>query len=461
MSFSSLFFVFTWLPITLFIYYMIPSRFKNGYLVIISLFFYAWGNPAYVLLLIISILLNYIISIGFNRNTHTSRKQNLLFAILVNVCILAYFKYYGFILDSLFAILPFHVDYQLPSMPLGISFFTFSLLSYQIDIYRKKIRPQYNVINFALYVSFFPKLVMGPITSYHEMERQFKSHAVSMKLIDQGAKRFIMGLAQKVILANTFAQIWQYAQNGPTSALTGWLGIIAFTLQIYFDFNGYTNMAIGLANMFGFHLPENFQYPYRALTITDFWRRWHMTLSFWFRDYVYIPLGGNRVSKKKHIANLFLVWLLTGLWHGANFTFILWGLYHGILLILEKYIFMKYRKKLPAYLNWAITILLIMFGWVFFASDTCVDAFHYIGSMFNFTNAIDAATLWYLQSYALYFLLGILVCTPIFHYLYHYMEKKLPQYITIFTTVGIILLFAVSICFMVNDTYTTFLYFNF
>lgn len=461
MSFSTLFFIFTWLPIMYFIYHLIPIRYKNVYLVMISLVFYSWGSPYYTFLLILCIFFNYISAIIMDRKQEHTRKQVFIFNVLVNVFILVYFKYYGFFLDTLFDLLPFTVEYQIPDMPLGISFFTFQVIAYQIDVYRKSVKAQHHFIKFSLYISFFPKLIMGPITPYAAMEKQMDSHPTSLAKLDQGARRLIIGLGQKVILANTFATIWQVCQMETTSALGAWLGILAFTLQIYFDFNGYTNMAIGIANMFGFQLSENFNKPYQATSIHDFWRRWHISLSTWFRNYVYIPLGGNRVSKVMHIRNLFIVWTLTGFWHGANFTFIIWGLYYGILLVLEKYIWYPVHKKLPHALNWFITMILVMIGWVFFASDSVLEAISYIERMFHFTNFMDPTTYWYMKSYIIYFIIGILSCTSMLRRVFQtFCVRYKANYQTLETT-AFILLFAICICYMVNDTYSSFLYFNF
>lgn len=461
MSFSTLFFIFTWLPIVYFLYHFIPTRFKNIYLVIISLLFYSWGSPYYTILLIICILFNYISAIKMDQKQTRARKECLIFNMIVNVFILVYFKYYGFFLDTLFDLLPFSIAYRVPDMPLGISFFTFQVIAYQIDVYRKTAKAQRQLTKFSLFVSFFPKLIMGPLTPYVEIEKQMDSHPTSLSKLDQGAKRLIIGLGQKVILANTFAMIWQACQSETTSAFGAWLGIIAFTLQIYFDFNGYTHMAIGIANMFGFQLSENFHQPYRATSIHDFWRRWHISLSLWFRNYVYIPLGGNRVSKLKHIRNLFIVWSLTGFWHGANFTFIIWGCYYGILLVLEKYVWHSIQEKLPTALNWFITIVLIMIGWVFFASSSLSDAIAYLERMFHFTNLMDASTYWYFKSYFIYFVIGILSCTSIMRRIFDALCTRYKTNYQTLETAIFILLFAISICYMVNDTYTSFLYFNF
>lgn len=463
MSFSSLFFVFTWLPIIYALYALSPKRLKNAYLVIVSLLFYSWGDPKYVILLIFCILVNYGLGIWINNSNGHKRKSIFLLSLIINVFILAYFKYYGFMLDTIFNIIPVSAHYEVLAMPLGISFFTFQILAYQIDVYRKKIEAQRNFIDYALYVSFFPKLIMGPITPYAFFEEQLKNHKITRALLDKGAKRFIIGLAQKVILANTFAVIWNSYCMSDASLLGAWIGILAYTLQIYFDFCGYSHMAIGLANMFGFQLVENFNYPYVSQSISEFWRRWHISLGAWFREYIYIPLGGNRVSRNKHIRNLMIVWLLTGIWHGASFNFIIWGVYYGVLVVLEKHVFASIIERIPMLLRWICTFILVVIGWVFFATPTLSAAFAYLGRMGNIgtIGVIDNTAIWYLKSYLIYFIIAIFACTPLLPNLFKMIARKRIDLMHMVMIALLILLFFLTISFMVNDTYTSFLYFDF
>ncbi|MEG2550531.1 MAG: MBOAT family O-acyltransferase, partial [Erysipelotrichaceae bacterium] len=329
MSFNSIYFLFTFLPCAFLLYYATPKRGKNVVLVLISLYFYGWGEPKYIILLLALILINYLIGLRIDYAKGLKRKRALIEALILNLFILVYFKYYGFMLDTIFTFIPKFIQYHPLLMPLGISFFIFQIISYIFDVYNKKCDASHNLISFSLYVSFFPKLIMGPIEPYHSFEKQINHHPISAQRLDCGSKRFVIGLAQKVMLANVFASIITQMTNTSNTTIGAWLLTLTYTLQIYFDFCGYSNMAIGLANMFGFELMENFNYPYISKSISEFWRRWHISLGSFFKNYVYIPLGGNRVSKKVHIRNLMIVWLLTGLWHGASFNFIVWGIYYG------------------------------------------------------------------------------------------------------------------------------------
>ncbi|MDD8048178.1 MAG: MBOAT family protein [Thomasclavelia sp.] len=455
MSFSTLLFVFKFLPIVLLLYFLVPIKLKNPLLLIASLFFYAWGEPIYVFLLLFMILLNYLFGLWIEQTKN--KFEALCLSIGLNIFILFYFKYYSFVLDTLFSILPFKLEYKMFDMPLGVSFFIFSCLAYLFDIYYKKTKAEHNIFNFALFVSFFPKLVMGPITTYSQFKPQIRNHPIRTNLLNTGARRFIIGLAQKVILANTFASL--YSSLNASDGLSAWLLMIAYTLDIYFDFVGYTNMAIGLGNIFGFTLPENFNYPYLSLSVSDFWRRWHITLGSFFRDYVYIPLGGNRVPFKRHIINLLIVWMLTGLWHGANWTFIFWGLYYGVILILEKYLLKDIKRILPSFINWLITIFLIMIGWVFFSSPSIGDAFNTIIHLFSFSTS--SASLFYLKTYSIYLIIGIIGCTPLLKNIGINLNKKFNQYYYLINNASGAMLLIISIAYMISSTYQSFLYFSF
>ena len=329
MLFSSITFLFIFLPVTLVLYFVVPHKFRNIIMLIASLIFYAWGEPVYIILMLLSIFLNYVCGLDICQKEDDPQKahRSLIFAIVANLLLLGFFKYYGFLLDSLNAVLPVDIPYRELPLPIGISFYTFQALSYIMDVYRKEVRPQKNILYFAMYICMFPQLIAGPIVRYIDIEEQLKNRTVTMRKFGQGAEYFIIGLAKKVILANSVGQVFDQIaglQLGSFSVLTAWIGCISYAFQIYFDFSGYSDMAVGLGKMFGFEFRRNFDYPYTSSSITEFWRRWHISLSTWFREYVYIPLGGNRCTQSRHIMNLLVVWMLTGLWHGAAWNFLLW-----------------------------------------------------------------------------------------------------------------------------------------
>lgn len=462
MSFHTLFFIFIFLPILLFLYFLCPKRIKNTLLLIVSLFFYAWGEPFFIILLILLIVINYVLGIYVEKNKHNG-KRCLIEAIIVNLFVLIYFKYYGFFLETIFSLLQINISYKTLPMPAGISFFTFTILAYLFDIYGRKIKAERNFIHFALYISFFPKLLMGPIMRYQDIKDQMKDHPTHKKHLEKGIQLLMIGLAQKVILANTFASIWQSISFQNMSVSYAWLAILAYTLQIYFDFQGYTQMAIGLGHLFGFVLPENFHYPYMAKSVTDFWRRWHITLSLWFRDYVYIPLGGNRTTFFKHIRNIMIVWILTGLWHGASWNFVLWGLYYGIILIVEKYILKQYLEKLPKVIQHLLTMIVVMIGWVLFANTSLQGICSFLCSLFHLNgNALyDSSSLFIFKNYFIYFFIGILWCTPLFSKLSTLFSKYFKEELWFIKPILTILCWIIIITFMVSDTYQSFLYFQF
>ncbi len=338
MLFSSIVFLFSFLPAVMILYYLLPVRFRNVILLLASLVFYAWGEPVYLFLMLLSILFNYFSGLDIARNLQDKRaaKRSLVFNLIINLAVLGFFKYEGFVLDTLNGILPVHISYHALPLPIGISFYTFQILSYIIDVYRGNVKVQTNLPNFALYVTMFPQLIAGPIVQYADVDEQLASREVSRTKFGEGSMYFIRGLAKKVLLANTSGMIFTEVSGlakGNIAVMTAWLGAFAYMFQIYFDFSGYSDMAIGLGKMFGFEFNMNFNYPYVSKSITEFWRRWHISLSSWFRDYVYIPLGGNRVSKIKHIRNLLIVWFLTGLWHGAAWKYVAYGMYYYVLTL--------------------------------------------------------------------------------------------------------------------------------
>ena len=468
MLFSSIVFLFTFLPAVVILYYLLPVRFRNVILLLASLVFYAWGEPVYLFLMLLSILFNYFSGLDIARHLQDKRaaKRSLVFNLIINLAVLGFFKYEGFVLDTLNGILPVHISYHALPLPIGISFYTFQILSYIIDVYRGNVKVQTNLPNFALYVTMFPQLIAGPIVQYADVDEQLASREVSRTKFGEGSMYFIRGLAKKVLLANTSGMIFTEVSGlakGNIAVMTAWLGAFAYMFQIYFDFSGYSDMAIGLGKMFGFEFNMNFNYPYVSKSITEFWRRWHISLSSWFRDYVYIPLGGNRVSKIKHIRNLLIVWFLTGLWHGAAWNFVAWGLYYGVILIIEKYLLSPVLDRLPDVVRHIYSIVLVVIGWVLFFSSSFGQAADYIRVMFGagahgFT---DRESMYLLTSNLILWLILIFGSTPLVHFRYEHMLRSKKWNTTIINSVVYAALFIVCIAYLVTETYNPFLYFRF
>lgn len=470
MLFSSITFLFIFLPLTLLLYYLVPFRMKNYVMLAASLIFYAWGEPVYIILMILSIILNYFCGqdIYEKRDNARAMKMSLMFGVVMNLLILGFFKYYGLLMDTINAILPIDNPYRVLALPIGISFYTFQAMSYLIDVYRKEVKPQENILYFALYISMFPQLIAGPIVRYIDIEEQLKERSINSTKFGEGAMYFIRGLAKKVVLANTFGSVYEQVaamQMGSFSTLTAWVGAIAYAFQIYFDFGGYSDMAIGLGKMFGFEFLPNFNYPYIAKSITDFWRRWHISLSTWFREYVYIPLGGNRCTPSRHILNLLIVWMLTGLWHGAQWNFMFWGLYYGVILILEKYLWGSKIEKLPSAVQHIYAFVLVLFGWVFFFSPTLGYAGQYLKVMFG----IGAKGIFDKQGFFMIFTNWLLIVIAILASAprgYKLLKKitgcwQSEEVRAIVTCAVYIAMFLLCIAFLVTETYNPFLYFRF
>ena len=468
MLFSSIVFLFTFLPAVMLLYYLLPVRFRNVILLLASLVFYAWGEPVYLFLMLLSILFNYFSGLDIARNLQDKRaaKRSLVFNLIINLAVLGFFKYEGFVLDTLNGILPVHISYHALPLPIGISFYTFQILSYIIDIYRGNVKVQTNLPNFALYVTMFPQLIAGPIVQYADVDEQLASREISRTKFGEGSMYFIRGLAKKVLLANTsgmiFTEVSGLAKDN-IAVMTAWLGAFAYMFQIYFDFSGYSDMAIGLGKMFGFEFNMNFNYPYVSKSITEFWRRWHISLSSWFRDYVYIPLGGNRVSKIKHIRNLLIVWFLTGLWHGAAWNFVAWGLYYGVILIIEKYLLSPVLDRLPDVVRHIYSIVLVVIGWVLFFSSSFGQAADYIRVMFGAGahGFADRESMYLLTSNLILWLILIFGSTPLVHFRYEHMLRSKKWNTTIINSVVYAALFIVCIAYLVTETYNPFLYFRF
>lgn len=459
MVFTDLIFLFCFLPISVLLTKQIRNiKLQNILLVVFSLLFYAWSNPIYVVLLILSILWNYFTAFELEAQDDGKTKKILLIvSVVVNLFILGFYKYTGFLMDIL------HIQSNLKiALPVGLSFFTFSELSYIFDVYNGKSKPQKNIILFTLYVSFFGKISMGPIVSYHEMEDQLTNRTLSKAQYASGMVLFSKGLIKKVLLADQLSYVYSILQNN-TSTLGVWLLAICYMLQIYFDFSGYSDMAIGLSRFFGFDFKPNFDHPYTATSVQDFWRKWHISLSQWFRDYLYIPLGGNRVDKNTYIRNIFIVWFCTGLWHGANWTFILWGLYYGCLLLLEKFFLREKLEKLPKPISHIYTLLVVLIGWVFFMSPNITTAFTTLGKMIGIgaTTFANNQAKFMLKSYFILFALAILLSTKVYDkiQIFVYNQYKMKAVYTTWTIYIILLI--VCIAFIVGGTYHSFLYFAF
>lgn len=459
MVFTDLIFLFCFLPISVLLTKQIRNiKLQNILLVVFSLLFYAWSNPIYVVLLILSILWNYFTAFELEaQDDEKTKKILIIVSVAVNLFILGFYKYTGFLMDIL------HIQSNLKiALPVGLSFFTFSELSYIFDVYNGKSKPQKSIILFTLYVSFFGKISMGPIVSYHEMEDQLTNRSLSKAQYASGMVLFSKGLIKKVLLADQLSYVYSILQNN-TSTLGVWLLAISYMLQIYFDFSGYSDMAIGLSRFFGFDFKPNFDHPYTATSVQDFWRKWHISLSQWFRDYLYIPLGGNRVDKNTYIRNIFIVWFCTGLWHGANWTFILWGLYYGCLLLLEKFFLREKLEKLTKPISHIYTLLVILIGWVFFMSPNITTAFSTLGKMISIgtTTFANNQAKFMLKSYFIVFVLAILLSTKVYDriQIFVYNQYKMKAVYTTWTIYMILII--VCIAFIVGGTYHSFLYFAF
>lgn len=463
MLFTSEAFLFLFLPFTVLIYYCLLLKHtlaKNIFLLIMSLAFYAYGEPKHVILMIVMIILHYAFAIMIERTDESFSKVLLILNVLIDVLILGYFKYSDFFISNINQLFHTQISLLNIALPIGISFYTFQSLSYVIDVYRGTVKAQKNPLYVGLYISLFPQLIAGPIVRYQTIEQEIIHRKENIKDFSIGVNRFIVGLGKKVLLANQFAVVADAAFNASSrTVLFAWIGGVAYSLQILFDFSGYSDMAIGLGRMFGFHFLENFKYPYISRSITEFWRRWHMSLQTWFKDYVYIPLGGSRVKTiGRHIFNMFVVWALTGLWHGANWTFILWGLMYFVLLVLEKYLAID--KKLGSFSN-LYTLLFVMLGWILFRSDDLSSALQYFGTMVGIGSKglCDASTLEYIQRYLIYFIAGIICCFPIIHNLNIKLRKNMIYSVLYIVAMSAILI--VSIMFIFSNAYNPFIYFNF
>lgn len=463
MVFSTITFLFYFLPIVLVIYYIVPKKWKNIILLIASLLFYFYGEPKYIVLMILSIIMTYIFGILIEKNKNTQKaKMYLIISICISVGLLIYFKYTNFIIKNIQIWLTNKIEFIHIILPIGISFYTFQMISYLIDVYNGKAKVQKNILKLATYVSLFPQLIAGPIVRYTTIEEQLEKREYNIEKFSAGVRRFVIGLGKKVLIANVLGELQNiFLVSNEKSVLFYWIYAISVMLQIYFDFSGYSDMAIGLGKMFGFEFLENFNYPYIAKSITDFWRRWHISLSTWFRDYIYIPLGGNRVNKIKWLRNIMVVWFLTGLWHGAEWNFVIWGLYFGVLLIIEKVFLEKYLNKLPQIFARAYTLLIVMISFIIFNGEGVEQIFQNLGGLIgtNDTPLISTESIYYFKSYFIIILIAIIGATPIPKNIVN--SNKLKKLVNILEPIYLLMIFIICTSYIIDGSFNPFLYFRF
>ncbi|MBP3923348.1 MAG: MBOAT family protein [Ruminiclostridium sp.] len=479
MVFSTPVFLFLFLPLTLLIYYVTPKKGQNLIILLSGLLFYSWGEPIYVVVMLISTMIDYFAGLIMNKfeGRKAPRTICLIVSLVMNLGLLGVFKYSGFIAENINAIAGqqlidinnmnfFGIEFlPMNMLPIGISFFTFQSMSYTIDLYMGNVKVQKNPISFAAFVTLFPQIVAGPIVRYDDIARELDDRTINLDLIYEGIVKFIIGLAKKVLIANSIGSLWttvKAMEMGSVSVLTSWLGILAFTFQIYFDFSGYSDMAVGLGKMMGFNFPQNFNYPYLSKSISEFWRRWHITLGSWFKSYVYFPLGGSRKGTGRTVFNLAVVWFLTGVWHGASWNFILWGSLYGVIIILEKLFLGKILEKLPTAVSMIYTMFFVILGWVLFDTADLGAAGSYIGAMFGSSGILaDSTSFYYLATYGITFIICIIGCTDIPKKAVEFIRTKsavVVNYAGIIVTMGI---FILCTAYLVDQTYNPFLYFNF
>ena len=469
MVFSSLLFIFYFLPIVLVLYFAVKRKYRNFILLLASLVFYSWGEPRYVWIMLFSTVLDYTCGLEIDRaqKNEDGRKAKLflLLSIVANLSLLIFFKYSNFIILNLNSLMNLNLQVLQITLPIGISFYTFQTMSYSIDVYRQETSAQRNIFNFATYVTLFPQLIAGPIVRYQTVAHEIDSRTESVDMVSDGMQRFVVGLGKKVLLANNIGRVWHNISSGlvEMSVATAWLGIIAFAFQIYFDFSGYSDMAIGLGKIFGFNFLENFNYPYMSKSITEFWRRWHISLGTWFKEYVYIPLGGNRGSSLFQLRNILIVWLLTGIWHGASWNFLFWGLFFAILLIIEKLFLLSWLQKVSPLISHTYTLLLVLISWVIFSFDSFSMGLDYLQMMFGVgsINLLNPDFLYLFQSN---FLLIIILIVASTHYpVRFYKNSKIKNTaVRMFVENAFLCtIFILCVSYLVNSTFNPFLYFKF
>ncbi|MBR4158287.1 MAG: MBOAT family protein [Oscillospiraceae bacterium] len=465
MVFSSILFMFIYLPVVLALYYIAPVRWRNAVLFVVNLVFYGWGEPVYIVLMLFSITANYFAGRMIEKHRAEDKKARafLIGNIVINLALLMFFKYFDLFAQTLSQIPGVSIAPLGLSLPIGISFYTFQTMSYPIDVYRGDADVQKNFVSFGTFVALFPQLIAGPIVRYKDVASQLDFRAGSVEQFSSGVRRFLVGAAKKVLIANNIGVLWDTFSAMPSEELTvlgAWIGIIGFSLQIYFDFSGYSDMAIGLGRMLGFEFLENFNYPYISQSVTEFWRRWHISLGTWFRDYVYIPLGGNRRGLKRQFLNILIVWALTGFWHGANWTFLLWGLYYAVFLVAEKAFLLRVLERIPRFVRHIYAVLVAVCGWVLFQLDSVREALGYYKAMFGGAagGLYSRTDLYYLSGFAAVLAVSVLACTPLGKKLWEKMPKKVTA---VAAPVLIVIVLVLVTAYLVDATYNPFLYFRF
>ena len=467
MVFSSLYFLFLYLPIVLFLYYITPLKWRNLLLLLVNLVFYAWGEPVYILIMFLSIGIDYthgmLVEKYKRRGNDRGARWAVASSVIFNLALLFFFKYWDFVAGSLQAIGFSFMPKLGLSLPIGISFYTFQTMSYTIDVYRDDAKVQRSLVNFGTFVTLFPQLIAGPIIKYKDLGDQIDHRTHSPEQFASGVQIFVVGLAKKVLLANNIGKLWDTILALPARELTtagAWLGVAAFAFQLYFDFSGYSDMAVGMGRMLGFQFLENFNYPYLAKSATEFWRRWHISLGSWFREYLYIPLGGNRVKAPRMVFNLFVVWACTGIWHGASWNFLIWGLYYFVIIVFERFFFSSVLDKLPGWVGHVYGLFIVMVGWALFAVEDFTAMGLYLKAMFGLggTGLLDGTFLYYLRSYLPILIIAILAATPLAKNLWAKLSTRGRQ-----VAVPVLMLagLALATAYLVDGTYNPFLYFRF
>jgi len=468
MVFSSISFLFYFLPILIVIYYLAPKKLKNLVMLVASLLFYAWGEVRYVFIMLFLSVVDYVCGRNIDKHLDSQRKMKLFMWIDVgiNLSSLIFFKYSDFFITNINALLGVHIPLLGIPLPIGVSFNTFQSISYIIDVYKRRTTSEKSYYNYLTYTTLFPQIIAGPIVRYVTVEDDLSDRTIKLDDLSKGLRRFLLGLGKKVLIANNVGALWHLVQTdaaGGMSVVLYWVGMLAFTLQIYFDFSGYSDMAIGLAQVFGLTFDENFNYPYISRSITEFWRRWHMTLSSWFRDYVYIPLGGNRKGKLMQVRNILIVWALTGFWHGASWNFLLWGLFFAVILLFEKFVLFRFWEKVFRPIQHIYTMFLVMLSWVIFSVEDITKIGDYFKGMFGFGNVafINNQALYYLLHYAVIFIIAVFLVTPLFKRGLDKLEQGKSKFGHVAVIIFYVFIFLASTAYLVNSTYNPFLYFRF
>ena len=463
MLFTSIPFLYYFLPIVLILYFITPKKYRNIILLLSSLIFYAYGEPKYVYLMILEIIIAYFGAILIDKYPH-NKEIILTVSLIIHISLLSIFKYTNFIIMNINAIFKTNVSLLNIIMPIGISFYTFQIISYLIDVYRKEVSPQKNILSLATYISLFPQLIAGPIVRYKDINHDLEERTITFEKTSYGFHRFIIGLSKKIIIANTLGELATIlGTNVEVSIVSSWLKAISYMLQIYFDFSAYSDMAIGLGSIFGFHFLENFDYPYTSKSITEFWRRWHISLGSWFKDYVYIPLGGSRKGTIILIRNILIVWFLTGFWHGASWNFIIWGLYFGIILLLEKIFLKKYLEKIPSFFKHIYVLFIVLISFIIFSTNTPHEAISSITNLFKSSTFINSVTMYYLKSYFPLLIIALIFSTPIIKNILNKLKEN-PinnKILNILEPIVLLILLIICTSYLIDSSYNPFLYFRF